>query len=109
MAKMLNNKLDRTTWVMPAFLALVLLAGHASLCWKLIGGWRGIHSPYPILTDDFTFNFYSAVITREFLRQSGSTAGYDPNFMAGYAKSIIWPSSSTLAELIVFIFGGDPF
>ena len=46
-------------------------------------------------------------ITRAFLGQSGTTAGYDPSFMAGYPKSVIFPASSTLPELIVWAFGGD--
>ena len=28
----------------------------------------------------------------------GTTAGYDPSFMAGYAKSVVFPASSTLAR-----------
>lgn len=86
---------------------ILLLLGHGYCCWQLIGGWAGIHGRYPVLNDDHTFNYYAAVSTREYLRQSGSTAGYDPFFMSGYAKSIIWPSSSTLAELVVFLLGQE--
>ena len=38
--------------------------------------------------------------------QSWTTAGYDPSFMAGYAKSVVFPASSTLPELVVAAFGG---
>ena len=47
------------------------------------------------------------LVTRAFLSQSGTTAGYDPSFMAGYPKSVIFPASSTLPELVVWAFGGD--
>ncbi len=30
--------------------------------------------------------------------QNGTTAGYDPTFMAGYAKSVVFPASSTLPK-----------
>jgi hypothetical protein len=46
-------------------------------------------------------------VTRSFLKQSGTTAGYDPSFMSGYVKSVVWPSSSTLPELAVALFGGS--
>ena len=32
---------------------------------------------------------------------------YDPTFMAGHAKSIIFPPSATLSELVVAAFGRD--
>ena len=46
-------------------------------------------------------------MTRSFLKSSWTTAGYDPSFMAGYAKSVVFPSSSTLPELAIAAFGGD--
>ena len=46
-------------------------------------------------------------MTRHFLEASGTTAGYDPSFMAGYAKSVIFPASSTLPELVIALFGGS--
>lgn len=85
--------------------ALVLLA-HAWLCWRMLGGWDGLRTPYPIVRDDHTFNYYYAVTTRDYLASSGSSAGYDPFFMSGYAKSIIYPTSSTLAELVLFLSTG---
>ncbi len=84
----------------------VLMLGHACLTWRALGGSEGMRSPDPVLVDDHIFNYYSAVITRTFLSDSGTTAGYDPHFMAGYAKSILWPPSATLPEVAVFLFGG---
>jgi hypothetical protein len=42
------------------------------------------------------------------LKQSGTTAGYDPSFMSGYAKSIIFPASSTLVEVVFALATGLP-
>src|SRR5690606_14281937 len=86
---------------------LLLFAYHGLICWNMIGGWSGINSDYPVLSDDHTFNYYFAVTSRSYLKNGWSTAGYDPYFMSGYAKSIIFPSSATLVELVVFLFGGD--
>ena len=36
-----------------------------------------------------------------------ASLGYDPSFMAGYAKSVVFPASSTLPELVVAAFGGS--
>ncbi|MFO0948782.1 MAG: hypothetical protein U1D30_23140 [Planctomycetota bacterium] len=95
-----------TRWV-PLLVTAAVLAWHGSLCWEMIGGRAGVETPYPFVTDDHSFNYYYAVLTRDFLRQHASTAGYDPHFMAGYAKSILFPSSSTLAEVVVFLAGGE--
>lgn len=86
---------------------ILLLVYHGMICWNMIGGWAGLHSKHPILTHDHTFNYYYAVTSRAYLANGWSNAGYDPYFMSGYAKSIIYPSSSTLVELVVFLFGGD--
>ena len=62
---------------------------------------------WPLWRDDHSLYYHSALVTRAFLRQSGTTAGYDPFFMAGYPKSVVFPASSTLPELVVWAFGGD--
>ncbi|MEE2738909.1 MAG: hypothetical protein VX435_11840 [Planctomycetota bacterium] len=87
-------------------LCLFLASTHTLACWQLTGGSKGLFSPFPLLNDDHTFNYYYANLTRHFLLKTGTTAGYDPHFMAGYAKSILFPSSSTLPEVILFISAG---
>jgi hypothetical protein len=52
--------------------------------------------------------FHSALVTRHFLKNSWTTAGYDPSFMSGYAKSVIFPASSTLPELVVALWTSVP-
>lgn len=82
------------------------LAFHAITLLGSLGGWQGLTSIAPILKDDHPLYLHSAVVTRSFLAQSGTTAGYDPTFMAGYPKSAVFPASSTLPELVMAAFGG---
>lgn len=93
-----------------ASLYFVALTLHAITLFGSLGGWAGLNSKNAILRDDHPLYLHSTVVTRSFLAQSGSTAGYDPTFMAGYPKSVVFPASSTLPELVVFAFGGvaDP-
>ena len=79
---------------------------HDWAIWIGIGKLKGLANPWPLWHDDHPLYFHSALATRSFLRATGTTAGYDPSFMAGYPKSVIWPSSSTLPELIVAGCGG---
>ena len=62
---------------------------------------------WPLWRYDHPLYYHSALVTRAFLKDSWTTAGYDPFFMAGYAKSVVFPSSSTLPELAIALFGGD--
>ncbi|MBV8488031.1 MAG: hypothetical protein JO161_07105, partial [Planctomycetaceae bacterium] len=85
---------------------LALCVLHTLAIWRGIGGIEGLMSGWPIWRDDHPLYFHSALVTRSFLRQSGTTAGYDPSFMAGYAKSVIFPAPSTLPELVIAAAGG---
>jgi hypothetical protein len=87
-------------------LAIVVCALHGWAIWVAMGGYEGMTSDWPLLRDDHPLYYHTALVTRSFLAQSGTTAGYDPAFMAGYPKSIVFPSSSTLPELVVYFFGG---
>ncbi|MBI1324489.1 hypothetical protein GC170_15070 [bacterium] len=82
------------------------LAFHVMTILGSLGGWQGLNSNAPILKDDHPLYLHSAVVTRSFLAQSGTTAGYDPTFMAGYPKSAVFPASSTLPEMVMAAFGG---
>jgi hypothetical protein len=72
-----------------------------------MGGAAGLGNGWPLWRDDHPLYYHSAMVTRSFLADSWTTAGYDPYFMAGYAKSVIYPASSTLPELVVACFGGN--
>ena len=88
--------------------ALVVLLGscHGLAIWLGMGGYAGLTNGWPLYRDDHPLYFHSALVTRSFLEHSWTTAGYDPSFMAGYAKSVVFPASSTLPELVVAAFGG---
>jgi len=90
-------------------IALVVLLSslHGVGIWWALGGRAGVTNDWPLWRNDHPLYYHSALVTRSFLEDSWTTAGYDPSFMAGYAKSIIFPASSTLPELVVAAFGGD--
>ncbi len=74
---------------------------HAAAIWIGLGGQAGLTNGWPLSRDDHPLYYHSALVTRDFLRSTGTTAGYDPKFMAGYAKSVVFPASSTLPELVM--------
>src|SRR3954471_5823682 len=94
----------RVVWPLAISILAVL---HGLAIWWGLGGLDGLTNGWPLWRDDHPLYYHSALVTRAFLGQSGTTAGYDPSFMAGYPKSVIFPASSTLPELIVWAFGGD--
>ncbi len=73
-----------------------------------LGGWKDLSSPSPITLQDHPVHEHSLAISPTFLRRSGTTAGYDPSFMAGYPKSVIFPQSSTLYDATSFLIPGVP-
>jgi len=88
-------------------LVVVLCSLHGWAIWLGMGGLRGLTNGWPLWRNDHALYYHSALVTRSFLRDSWTTAGYDPSFMAGYAKSVVFPASSTLPELAVAVFGGE--
>ncbi len=84
-----------------------LCLGHVVLVWIGAGGWEGITRPWPPLRADHGIHYHQAIVTRTFLATTGTTAGYDPSFMAGYPASIVSDLSSTLPDLVVWAFGGS--
>jgi hypothetical protein len=106
---------QRSARAVPAYLGksvattlIVLLCSlHSLAIWWAMGGRAGLTNGWPIWHDDHPLYYHSALVTRSFLKSSWTTAGYDPSFMAGYAKSVVFPASSTLPELAVAAFGGN--
>jgi len=95
--------------VVPIALSLSLCLLHGLAIWWGLGGRAGLTNGWPLWRDDHPLYYHSALVTRSFLKASGTTAGYDPSFMSGYAKSVVFPASSTLPELVIAAFGGkDP-
>lgn len=96
-------------WAGPVAAVLCLFTlglGHDLAIWRGMGGLEEVTGPWPIWRDDHPLYYHSALVTRAFLDRSGMTAGYDPAFMAGYAKSVVFPSSSTLPEVVLWAFRG---
>jgi hypothetical protein len=89
------------------FLTYVLCTLHGWATLVGIGGREGLVGDWPILIADHGFHYHHGLITREFLRNSGLSAGYDPSFMAGYPMSVITGTSSTLVNLVILGFGND--
>jgi hypothetical protein len=87
-------------------IGLLLAFTHGLAIWIGLGGYAGLTNGWPLWKDDHPLYFHSALVTRSFLADSFTTAGYDPAFMSGYAKSVIFPASSTLPELVIAVFGG---
>jgi hypothetical protein len=90
-----------------SFLAIALCLLHSLAIWVGLGGRYGLTNGWPLWQHDHPLYYHSALVTWAFLKQNGTTAGYDPSFMAGYAKSVVFPASSTLPELVVAAFGGS--
>ena len=87
-------------------LIVTLCLLHSLAIWTGLGGMTGLTNGWPLWRDDHPLYFHSALVTRDFLRDSYTTAGYDASFMSGYAKSVVFPASSTVPELVVALFGG---
>ncbi len=93
-------------WIAPG-LIVILCSAHGAAIWFAMGGLSGMTNGWPLWRFDHALYYHSAIVTRAFLKHSWTTAGYDPFFMSGYAKSVVFPSSSTLPELALALFGGD--
>ncbi len=87
-----------------AMVGLLCLA-HTLAILASMDGLQGLIRPDPLPWHDHPMHLHNAVITKDFLTRSGTTAGYDPSFMAGYAKSIVSDPSGTAPELFVAVFG----
>jgi hypothetical protein len=88
---------------------VALASLHGLAIWLAMGGWEGLSQPWPLAHHDHPFHFHGAVSARHFFAQTGTNAGYDPSFMSGYAASALSNPSSTLASVVVGLFGArDP-
>lgn len=83
----------------------LLCLAHALVVWIASDG-PGLLSRWPIPWHDHPVHFHSSTLAPRFFEQSGTNAGYDPYFMAGYAKSVIFPQSSTLYDAVAIATGG---
>lgn len=87
-------------------LAALACAANAVASLGYFGGWSELTGPWPIPWHDHPMHLHNAWVASSFLGQNGTTAGYDPFFMAGYPKSIVSDPSGTAVETFVWLFGG---
>ena len=99
-----GGRRGRGAWAAAASIVVLGLV-HGALIWAGLGGLAGLTNGWPPLWGDHGLQFHHAVLASEFLRTTGTTAGYDPSFMAGYPMSILTLPSSTVGELFVLAFG----
>src|SRR4051812_8097632 len=92
---------SKTFWIdQIAFsLACLLCCLHGLLIYSAMGKWAEISSDWPLLQADHGIHYRHGLLSGQFLRAGGTTAGYDPGFMSGYPMSIISDLSSTFSDL----------
>ncbi|WP_337176930.1 hypothetical protein [Paludisphaera sp.] len=97
----------RSWWrFLPIVLVVAASVGHGWAIWRGLGGREGMANEWVPWRDDHPVYFHCAMMGRAFLSQTGTTAGYDPYFMAGYPQSVMFPPSSTLPDVWMWAFGG---
>ena len=99
---------SRAAGVLLSLLTVAFAVLHFWTLWLSMEGWKGLTNGWPLWRDDHPVFFYYGLTAHSYLNQSGTTAGYDPTFMAGYAKCIYFPQSSTILELVMTFVGGPP-
>jgi hypothetical protein len=65
-----------------------------------------LDNDHPVILVDHALHLYHGALGSRFLRDHGTTWGYDPFFMAGYPETPVWDSSSNLSILFQALAGG---
>ncbi len=60
----------------------------------------------PVVVVDHAIHLDHGALGARFLREHGTTWGFDPFFMAGYPETPVWDSSSNLSIAFQFLAGG---
>src|SRR4051794_33163569 len=97
---------SRRPWAAIALLTAVL-AAHVVQAVRMFPTPRALwDDDHPVLLVDHAIHLYHGALGSRFLREHGTTWGYDPFFMAGYPETPIWDSSSNLSILFQAVAGG---
>ena len=99
----------RRPWL--AALAMVaVFAAHITLASRLFPSLGSIVEPEsPVVVVDHAIHEYHGALGARFVREAGTTWGYDPFFMAGYPETPVWDSSSNPAILFELLGGPSGF
>jgi MFS family permease len=94
--------------------ALALLAAvfgcHVCQAIRLFPTLKSIVDPAsPVVVVDHAIHEYHGALGARFLREHGTTWGFDPFFMAGYPETPVWDSSSNPAILFNALGGGNDY
>jgi hypothetical protein len=92
-------------WCWASAFAVVLLA-HGWLSVRLFPSLEALVNDEPAIAVDHAIHLYHGYLGARFLKEHGTSWGYDPFFMAGYPKTPLYDSSSGPAELFQFVAGG---
>ena len=94
-----------------AFLALVVVLGvHSVQAFRLFPSLKSIVEPAsPVIVVDHAIHEYHGALGARFVRESGTSWGFDPYFMAGYPETPVWDSSSNPAILFDLIGGSEGY
>ena len=65
----------------------VILGVHGWLSIRLFPSWRTLTSDDPPISVDHAIHLYHGYLGARFIREHGTSWGYDPFFMAGYPKT----------------------
>jgi hypothetical protein len=96
----------RRSWAASALLAAVLVI-HVVQSVSIFPTTRAFRDDeHPVLLVDHAIHLYHGALGSQFLREHGTTWGYDPFFMAGYPETPVWDSSSNLSILFQALAGG---
>lgn len=88
-------------------LLILVLAAHIILSVRQFPSLRAIVDPdAPVVMVDHAIHEYHGALGARFLREHGTSWGYDPFFMAGYPETPVWDSSSNLSILFQALAGG---
>ncbi len=84
-----------------------VLAAHAVQAVRLFPA-RGrlIDPDAPVIVVDHAIHEYHGALGARFLREHGTTWGYDPAFMAGYPETPVFDPSANLSILFQWLAGG---
>lgn len=91
----------------PWAVLVAAFAFHAVQAVRLFPSWGAlVDDERPVVMADHAIHLYHGAIGARFVREHGTTWGYDPFFMAGYPETPVWDSSSNLSIAFQFLAGG---